>query len=196
MAMAKTKTKVVNLTRVDMVQGTAKRFLDIASEAGANCDFYYERLEVMTRMHLVNHFELVAFSGKEAIGGVGLYFDWETHTALVQAKGEFIDPKVLNQYGTADSITDTLELVRNYVLGLMEHYPEPSVSVWYSFNEQRVRELGQDRFQQILGYAPRSAEQERETEALWAKIAAEKADKSKRRTSTIGDLPETSIKAW
>ncbi|MEM6912806.1 MAG: hypothetical protein AAF511_02385 [Pseudomonadota bacterium] len=196
MAMTRTKTKVVNLTRNELMQGTARRFLDIASDTGANCEWYYERLEVMTRMQLVTQFELIVMDGETAVGGVALRFDWDKHTALVQASGEFIDPDVINRYGATDSITDTLEAVRTYVTGLVDHFPKAYPSVWYSYNEAKVRELGRDRFDQILGRKPRCAEDEQETDARWAKISAAKAAKARRRVSTLGDLPETSIDTW
>lgn len=195
MAQTRTKTRVVNLTRNELIQGTAKRFLDIASDHGAGCDFYYDRLDVIIRMELITDLELIVSSQGEAVGGVTLSFDWDKHTAMVEANGEFIDPDIVNQFGTTDSITDTLELVRAYVAGLAKHYSSPNVNVWYTPNKKRRRELGSDRYDQIFGVSPKTDEDDRETQAEWAKIAATKAEK-KRRVSTIGDLPETSIKAW
>ena len=198
MAKTRTKTKVVNFTRSELLQDTTKRFLDIASDYGGNCSFYYERLQEIIRNELITDFELVVSDGVDPLGGVALVLDWEKHTVMVRADGEFMPADIINEYGSTDSIIDTLELVRNYVSGLAGIKPKYviSIRVWYTPNIQRMRELGEDRFAQLMNRLPSTPDEKQLAALRWAKVSATKADKSKKRVSDLGDLPEASIKAW
>lgn len=197
MARPKPRPKTVNVTRTQLMRDTAERFLDIGVENGANAAFYYERLEVMTSMQLVDSFELVVYDrAKEPIGGVTLIFDWDTHTAMVESNGEFVASDILNVYGTTDSISDTLAAVQRYVSGLRASEAGSCVSIWYTFNDARVRELGEERYNQLLDRQTPTASEDSDRIARWNKVTRARSTHSGQRQSTFGDLPEASIKAW
>lgn len=196
MAMAKTRTQVHNLTRNDLMQGVAKRFLGIASDHGYNCGWYLDRLEVMFSMRLISKYELYVFKNDEPIAGVTLRFDWDRHIALVESQGELFDPDQINQYGTTDSITDTIEAIRKYVSGLFQSCGATRLEVWYSVSRDRAAELGDSRIAQLIDTQPRGKEQQDAIQKELAKINAAKSAKGKNRVSMLGDLPETSFEAW
>lgn len=195
MAMVKTKTQVLNLTRNQVMQGVATRFLGIAEDHGKSCEWYSDRRDVMFRMELIEYYSLIVFKDDAPIAGVKLRFDWDRHTALVESEGEFIDPEKINQFGTTDSITDTIDAVRAYVSGLFTACGATRVEVWYGVRQDRIKELGGDRIDQLLdaGISPENKEKSSER---WAKIMKAKVNKQTRRISTLGDLPETSFEAW
>lgn len=195
MTMVKTKTQVRNLTRNQLMQGVARRLLAIAEDRGRGCDWHRERIDVMFRMELIDHYYLVVFKTEEPIAGVKLRFDWDRHTALVESMGEFVDPENINRFGTTDSIADTMEALRAYVDGLFEHCGATRVEVWYGIRPAQIKSLGSERVDQMLD-ARASVEGKKASSERWAKIMKAKANKGAKRVSTLGDLPETSFEAW
>lgn len=195
MTMVKTKTRVANITRNDLMQGVARRLLGIASDRGKNCEWYLERLEVMFKMELLDHLHLIIFKADKPIAGVKVRFDWGRHTALVEAEGEFIDPGKVGRFGTTENINDTIEAVRTYVDRLFDSCGASSVEVWYAACTERTKELGSERVDQLLDIQS-SVESKKNTSDRWAKIVKAKADKVAQRVSTLGDLPETSFNFW
>ncbi|WP_299810416.1 hypothetical protein [uncultured Roseibium sp.] len=195
MTMVQTKARVWNLTRNQLLQGVARRFFEIAADHGKDCDWYLERIDVMLRMELIEFYYLVVFKADEPIAGAKLCFDWGRHTALVESMGEFFDPEKINQFGTTDSIADTMEAVRAYVDGLFEHCGATRVEVWYSVRDEQIKTLGSERVDQLLDVS-RSDEAKKKSSERWAKIMKAKADKGAKRVSTLGDLPEASFDIW
>lgn len=192
---SRTKTTVRNLTRNDLVRGTAERFLEMAEDKGGNCSFYRDRLEVMISMKLVEKFHLVVYQDEHPISGMALRFDWERHEALIEAEGEFFDPDKIDQYGTVGSVTETIEALRTYIDGLFHDGGATRIDIWYTVSRARKAELGEARVNELLGVKP-TPDGEKANQAEWSKICKARFERPARRSTTLGELPETSFDIW
>ena len=195
MALTKNRAKVENLTRNDVIRGIASRFLDIAMDQGYDTDFYEERLEVLCRMMLIESLHIVVHDAEKAIAGVTMHFDWDRHVVNIENKGEFIDADRINQFGTLDSATDTLDAIRTYISGLFERCGAQMVSVWYTLRRSRIAELGEERVDQMIGVT-RTDDDKAGVSRIWSGIMAAKSAKRRKRRTVLGGFDEASFEAW
>lgn len=195
MARTVARATTSNLTRNDLLQGTAQQFIDIASENGGYGAFYDGRLEVMITMKLITQLEIVILSQEEPIAGVALKFDWDRHTAEIESNGEFVDSDMINAYGSTDEIIDKLGAVRIYVSEVCAQEKNNQVRIYWTYNPEREKELGLDRIDQMIDHpdGPKTRDQIKQE---FAKVSEARSSKGTQRGTTFGDLSEASINAW
>lgn len=205
MAMTKTKTKaqVKTMTRVELMQDAAVRFLELADRNPDGMSYQLEKIEVLFGMKLIREIWLTIFAGRERVSGLRMKFDWDTNRALMEQHGEDFPEDKIDQYGTAASITDTMEILRKYIDELFEKCGATYIHCSCMVRHDRVRELGEDRYYEIMGYKkpgkpapkPTAAEVEAHRKDVREDEAARR-EKGTRRTIVLPDLPEVSIEAW
>ena len=154
-------------------------------------------------MKLIREIWLSIHADGERISGLRMKFDWDMNRAMFEKEGEDIAEDKTDQYGTLASITDTMEILRKYIDELFERCGATHISCMCHVRHERVRELGQDRYYEIMGYKkpgaparkPTEAEMEAYRKARAADQAARRA-KGTKREFVLPELPEISIEAW
>jgi hypothetical protein len=205
MTMTKTKTQaqVKTMTRVELMQDAAERFLQLADRNPFGMRYQLEKMEVLFGMKLIREISLSIFADDERISGLRMKFDWDTNRAMMERQGEDFPEDKIDQYGTTAPITDTMVILRDYIDELFEKGGATYIACNAFVRPERVRELGQDRYYEIMGYKkpgepvrkPTKEEIEAARKDRAAEDAARKA-KGTKRVIVLPDLPEVSIEAW
>ncbi|WP_420412411.1 hypothetical protein [Roseibium sp.] len=207
MATAKTKLKtsvgVGAMTRVELMQDSAERFIQLADRNPFGMRYQLEKLDVLFGMKLIREVWLSVYADDERIAGLRMKFDWNTNRAMLEKHGEDVSEDKIDQYGTLESTTDTMVVLRKYIDELFDRCGASHISCNCFVRPERVKELGEDRYYEIMGYKkpgeparkPTQAEIEKHRKDRAAEEAARKA-KGTKRVMILPELPEVSIEAW
>jgi hypothetical protein len=202
MAMTKTKTsaQVRTMTRVEVMQDTAERFIQLADRNPNGVTYELNKIEVLFGMKLIDTIRIAIYAEGECISRMIMSFDWDTNRAIMEKDGEDVDPEKIDQYGTLSSITDTMEILRDYLDKLFNSCGATSLIVRSTVRQSRVNELGIDRYYEIMGYkkpgAPPPKPTPAQVEAYRKERAHEEAAmkaKGTKRKIVLPELPEVSI---
>lgn len=204
MARPKPRPRVQTRTRVEIMQDAAERFIALADRNPDGVQYQMDKLEVMFGMKLIRDVRITLFdSDFDPVAGLLMHFCWDTNQAMLEKDGEDISEDKLNEFGTLSSITDTMAVLRDYVDGLFDKGLAKHVSVHANVRYERVAELGQDRYYEIMGYKKPGQPARKPTEAEMeayrkeqAKIQARRKEKATKRVIVLPDLPEVSVEAW
>lgn len=203
MAVTATRARTRTMTRVEAMQDAAERFLELADRNEWSMNYELEKLEVLFGMKLIREIRLTIFADDERISGLRMKFDWDMNRAMFEKEGEDIAEDKIDQYGTLSSITDTMEVLRNYINELFEKCGATFIGCSCYVRHERVQELGRDRYYEIMGYKkpgePARPPTQAELEAArkeWAADQAARRKKGTKRTFVLPELPEVSIETW
>lgn len=203
MAVTAPRARTRTMTRVEAMQDAAERFIELADRNPSGMHYELKKLEVLFGMKLIREIWLTIYADSDRISGLRMKFDWDMNRAMFEKEGEDISEDKMDQYGTLSSITDTMEVLRKYIDELFEKCGATYIGCTCFVRPERVRELGQDRYYEIMGYKkpgkPARKPTQAEIEAARKDRAADEAARRKKGTKRVfvlPELPEVSIEAW